>query len=295
MALIDERRSRMNQARKDALVADSVDRFAAAMKAGAVFPPIVVYELSGKLVIVDGNNRQAAARKAGLDTIVGIVIAADTPSEMIQVLTVSANTQHGVTPDLPWRIQQAFHLSSLGLSDASAAKEAGISVAQLQTARKVQEADQRAKALRINGFSELPNVTRQGLSVLKDDVVFYQLAKLAVATKMTNEEVRDAIRQIKLLRSERDRVDFIAALAEERTVEQATARAVGQARNRVNNPKHALVTSLGKLVNVDEAALVRQIVTSHDRDLVRKRVRDAQLKLEMVALALRQLDDLEEV
>lgn len=294
MQLIDERRSRGNQARKDPLVADSVDRFTAAMKSGATFPPIVVYPHGGKVVIIDGNNRQAAARKAGWESITGIVIAEDTPSETIQLLTVEANATHGVTPELSWRIQQAFHLCSLGFTDTAASKAAAVSVTQLRAARQVQEADQRAKALRILGFSDLANATRQALAAVKDDMVFFQLAKLAVVSRMTTEDVREVLRHLKTLRSESDRISYISEVAENRAVDQATAKAVGRASNRVNNPKHSLVTGIGKLTKINEADLIRQIVTSHDRDQVRKRVKEALVKLQMVELALTQLDDLED-
>lgn len=293
MYLIDEKRSRANQARRDAIVADSVDRFAAAMKSGVGFPPIVVYPSGGKLVIVDGNNRQAAAKKAGRETIVGIVIAEETPSELIQLLTVEANAHHGVTPELAWRVQQAFHLCSLGFTDQQAADAAAIGVQQLRGARAVQEADQRARALRIPGFTDLAQVSRQSIGVLKDEAVFYQAAKTAVETAMTVEEIRDLVRQVKSLPSEGARIEHIGAVAKERSIERATRKTLGKTIGRVSSPKQSLVAGIGKILAVDSAALTRQIVTSHDRDLVNARLRALERKLAEMVVAMSTLGDLD--
>lgn len=294
MNVIDERRSRGNQARRDPIVTDSVDRFAAAMRAGTAFPPIVAYPVVGRLVIIDGNNRQAAARKAGLDTISGIVVAEDTPSELIQLLTVEANAHHGVTPELTWRVQQAFHLCSLGFTDQQAADAASISITQLRAARTVQEADQRASHLKITGFSGLAASSRQALAALKDEAVFYQAAKLAVETAMVTEEIRDLVRTIKSLPSEGARIEHIGATAKARGIERATRKVLGRHINRVSSPKQALVSSIGKLLAVDEAALIRQIVTTHDRDQINDRLRKLKRKLAALDVAMGTLVDLGE-
>lgn len=292
MHMLDEKKSRMSQARRDAILSDSVDRFAAAMKAGASFPPIVVYANAGKLVIIDGNNRQAAARKAGKEYIVGIVVADDTPSEMISLMTVEANAHHGVTPDLSWRLQQAFHLCSLGFTDQQASDASAVSVPQLRTARAVQEADQRSRALRIHGFTEMAVATRQVLGALKDDAVFYQAARVAVDTGMTIDEVREMTRAVKTMPSEGARVEHIGSIAKARGIEKATRKVMGKALNRVNSPKTALVAGIGKVMAVDIAALVRQIHTTHDLGVIRQRLTLAEQKIAEVRLALGTLNDL---
>jgi ParB-like chromosome segregation protein Spo0J len=294
MSLIDVKRSRNNQARRDPIVNESVDRFAAAMRAGAAFPPIVVYAHGGKLVIVDGNNRHAAAIKSGAEEIYGIVIADDTPSEMIQLLTVEANAHHGVTPELSWRIQQAFHLCGLGFTDAQAAEAASVSVAQIRSSRQIQQAEQRARAMKIVGFADLPASSKQALAVLKEDAVFFQAARVAMDTGMTSEELRDMIRTVKSLPSEGARIEHIGAVAKERGIEAATRRATGKALRRVSSPKTALASGIGLLLKVDTAALVRQVVTTHDRDLLRHRVSELETKVLELMCALDQLKEPEE-
>lgn len=294
MHLIDEKRSRGNQARKDPIVAESVDRFAAAMRAGTAFPPIVCYPCGGRVVIIDGNNRQAAARKAGRDTIVGFVVADDTPSELIQLLTVEANAHHGVTPELSWRVKQAVHLTSLEYSDQQAADAAGITIAQLRGARAVAAADERARALRVANFTEIPATARQVLGAIRDEPVFYQAAKTALETAMSTEEIRAFVRQVKALPSEGARIEFIGLVAKERGIERATRKAVTKTLGRVNSPKQSLVTGIGKVLAVDEAALVRQIVTSHDRDQINNRIKLLARKVAALQVAMATLADLGE-
>lgn len=289
MTLIDEKRSRMNQARKDPIVADSVERFAAAMRAGKPFPPIVAYAYNGKLVIIDGNNRQASAKKAGLTEIYGIVISEQTSSEVIQYLTVEANASHGVTPDVQWRLRQAFHLVGLGFSDVQAAEAASVTLLQISNARKLQQADQRARALKIGSFTNLPATSRAALNVLKDEAVFYQAAQTAVTNSMTIEEVREMIRAVRECRSEAERIECIGGIAKERGIEEATRKAAGKVL-RVSAPKQALVAGIGMIAKIDEAALVRQVVTTHDRDLINNRIKALVDKVLAIQVAMEALD-----
>jgi ParB-like chromosome segregation protein Spo0J len=294
MSLIDEKRSRNNQARRDPIVADSVDRFAAAFRADAVFPPIVCYPFGSRLTIIDGNNRQAAAKRAGKDAISGFIIAEDTPSEVITLLTVEANAEHGVTPDITWRIEQAHQLVSLGFTDTAAAEATAISVATLRTNRMQREAERRAKSLKIAGFDALSAMARQKLGTLKDEPVFYQAAHTAVSTAMTTEDVREMVAEVKKRTSEAAKIEYIGQVAKDRGIEQATAKAVGRAVSRVNSPKQAFVTGAGQLLKLDPAAFVRQIRTHSELKVVNERLLTLQEKVLELLVALEQATDLEE-
>ncbi len=289
MVLIDEKRSRVNQARRDSIVADSVDRFANSLRNGAVFPPIVCFPLGGKLVIVDGNNRQAAARKVGREYVSGIIISEDTPSELIQLLTVEANVSHGVTPDTQWRVAQAFQLINLGYTDQQAADACAVNVTSIRVARAIQDAENRARRLKISQFAEMPQVAKQALGTLKDDPVFYQACKVAFSTGMSTEQIREMARMVKGIPSEGQRIDAIAAIARERGIEAATKRAMGKVSRRVSSPKTQLVSGIGLLVNVDEAALARSILTKRDRDLVVERMEQLENKLHDLKVSIEQI------
>jgi len=289
MDLINEKDSRGNQARKDPLVADSVERFTASARAGADFPPIVVFQRGGKLVIVDGNNRHEAHKKARRSEILGIVISADTPSELIQLLTVEANARHGVTPELSWRIQQAFGLVALGFTDQQASDASAISPAQLKAARAVREAEARARQMKITRFSDLAAGIKQKLAGLRDDSVFYAAAHEACRSNMTLADVTDMMRDIKAGRSEAERLQAISEISDNRAIEAATKKVMGRTKS-VSSAKHSLVTGIGKILAVDPVTLQRQVLTKTDKDLLVNRVQSLVKKLTELDAALAQLN-----
>jgi ParB-like chromosome segregation protein Spo0J len=291
LSVIDEKRSRGNQARRDPIVPESVERFATAMKRGDPFPPIVGILQAGKFVIIDGNNRQEAAKKAKLVEILAIMIAADTPSEIIQLLTVEANASHGKTPDQEWRLRQAFSLVANGLPDARAAEAAGITVNTLQKGRAVQAADERARNLRVTNFAQLVETSKVVLQAIKDDSVFYQAAKTAVDTEMKIEDVRHMCRLIKEQRSEGARIEIIGQIATERGIEQAQQKALGKVVRKKNQPKLSLVTGIGQIMAVDAAAMTRQILTTNDWQMTNAKVNEAMEKLLDIQVALEAMKD----
>lgn len=276
MEMIDTRRSRSNQARKDPIVEDSVKRFTMAMKAGRTFPPIVVYPDFKKLIIIDGNNRHEAAINAKCESIYGIVIDEMTDGDVIKLLTVEANASHGVTPPLDWRLRQAFHLVSIGHGDDLAAEAAGVTLQQLRNARAAREAEQRAAALRITKFPEMAATSKQYLNGIKMEPVFHAAAKLSADNGLTIDQVRDVCRAVKTGKSESDQLSIVAEQQRLLIAENNLKKAQNK---RVNSPKNALVAGIGLVLNLDVKALVGQIQTTNDRDVIRKRLREAEDKI----------------
>ncbi len=291
MHMIDRKRSRTNQARRDPLVTESVERFTVAMKQGRTFPPIVVYPIGNRLVIVDGNNRDEAAFRAKREYIHGIIIDEKTDSDLIQLLTVEANASHGVTPPLEWRIRQSFHLCSIGHPDEVAAEAAGITISQLRNARAAAEAESRARILRVHGFAEVPATSKQYLNAIKNEPVFYAAAKLTADVKLSIEQVRDLCRAIKTGRNEAAQLAIVAEQHKLLLAENAAKTALTK---RVNSPKNALVAGIGLITNCDPKALVAQIRTISDRDVIKARLRDMETKLLEFQIELETLNDMEE-
>lgn len=62
------------QVRLSGLNSDTVEQYAAAMKKGEEFPPIVVYDTSDGLILADGFHRHTAADMAGVKTIEAQII-----------------------------------------------------------------------------------------------------------------------------------------------------------------------------------------------------------------------------
>lgn len=291
MAMIDERRSRSNQARKDALVPESVERFANSFREGRPFPPIVCYALGNRLVIIDGNNRHEAAKRAKREFIAGIIIDETTPSELIQLLTVEANNGHGVTPDKAWRIRQANHLVTLGFSDNKAAEASGVTALQMKNARAAAEASARARKLNVVGFDELSDSNKTVINVVKSDPVFLAAARLAVSQRLANDQLKDLLRAIKTGRSEAEMLAIVAEQAELFNVEVAAKRAE---KRGVSSPKNALVSGVGLITKCDAVALVSQIMTVHDRDTIRRRLDEAVDKILAIQVEMEKLNGLED-
>lgn len=293
MSMIDERKSRGNQARREPIVPDSVERFAASLRAGRRFPPIVVYAQgpnATRLVIVDGNNRHEAHKRAKRDYIFGITIDWRTDSDVIQLLTVEANAGHGVAPPTEWRIRQAFHLCSLGHPDDVAAEAAGLSISQLKNARAAADAEQRAKILKISGFSELPMTNKQFLNGLKLEPVFHAAAVLAVAAKLTTAQIADVVRKVKQGKSESAQLSILAEQHELLTAETAYRKVASQ---RISSPKGALASGIGMLLACDIDVLVNNVRTTHDRDEINRRLREAEDKILEIQVKMELLKDME--
>lgn len=289
MTLIDVKRSRANQARATPLVPESVERFVLALRAGRPLPPIVVYPSGNKLVIVDGINRHEAHRRQDRKEIFGIVIDESTPGEKIRLLTVEANANHGATPDVSWRVRQAEGLVALGFNDQQAAAAAAVSLAQLRTARAAEAAAARAKVLHIPNFSELPPTVRQSLGQLRDDQVFVQASRFAVASGLTLDRTRALMKELKDLPGEAQRLARLAEVSDEHVVEKATREALGRSSRTVTSAKLRLVTGIGQVAGVNVNDLVRSVVTERDRALLLERLDQIAAKWNEITDALNKI------
>ena len=69
-------------------------RYAMAMKAGEVFPPLGVADLGGALILYDGFHRAAASEIAGVDE-VDIVVCQCVSLDEVRWLGFQANLRHG--------------------------------------------------------------------------------------------------------------------------------------------------------------------------------------------------------
>lgn len=278
MELIDEKNSRANQARPTAVVDEAVERYTLAAKEGTTFPPAVVYfPLGGtktiselvhqksKCVIIDGNNRQAAFKKANRPTIPVIILAADTASEMIQLLTVEANAWHGQPVTQDWRVRQAIHLNSIGWNMDEACSAAMVSKQLVQKRQSAIIADVRAKAMGIKKFSDLPMSTKVALSGIKDDVPFSALSRTVIATRMIHQDLVPILKEFRTFTSENERLKFIWKVQEDRKVEIKANEALGKSSRKIGSPKINLVSSIGKILAVDPVALAQGTLTQTEK------------------------------
>lgn len=260
---IDEKASRSNQAREGKIVEEVVERYLVGLKAGDEFPPSVGYFPAGgtksmgqllregaKVVLIDGNHREATYKKAGRPTLPIIIIAADTPSELIHLLTVEANSRHGESVSARWRLIQGAHLIAQGWTLEIASEAAQVSPHVLRQKMITDKAEVRANALHIKGFDQLSGTAKHKLSQIKEDAPFKAAALVVRDTTMNTDDSATFVREIKELTSEADRMEHIAKVGEQRLLEQQIKRTVDKGV-RVSSPKHKLVSAVGGVLKSD--------------------------------------------
>lgn len=285
IANINERKSRQNQARPTALVPESVDRFALALRAGEVLPPVVGYKSGNQVVLIDGNNRDAAHRKVGLQTIRAFVVHPDTASEIIHFMTVEANAGHGVTPELSWRMQQAVWLKSLGFTDEQACAGAAVSAKQFSDHNRAVRAETRAKALKIHDFSVLSTTHKIKLGTLQSDPVFLHASRLVIDYRVTADDTAALLRELKTCGTEASAIACVGRWAENRKMEAKQAAAIGRG-SRMTSARTGVVTGLGKIMAADITLICRQTVTDVERSELINRIIKAQDRLLELQIAL---------
>ncbi len=267
--------SRRNQARAEALDPEVVDRYTVAVRAGEEFPPIVVYKAGSGFVIIDGNHRDEAHVRAGVETIVAYEVAEDTPSHLIELLTVEANTRHGQPTDTAWRVKQAMQLMATGEHDMEVVTSAlGVTPSQITSARRAAKADERARRLGVYGWEDLPVSTRAILSALTSDPVFVTMGEAVIETSMgSGDELKNLVRQVKSATSEADALRLVGEVADQRKTRMGALKKGRQ--SRLANPRTRVLAALGAITALTPGELPRLFHTEADRKEVAGRCADA--------------------
>jgi ParB/RepB/Spo0J family partition protein len=79
---------------RESLNEEAIDDYAAAMKSGDFFPPVVVFRKDDIYYLIDGFHRLYAAKKAGFERIMVKIVEADQRQAILAA--VGANTKHGL-------------------------------------------------------------------------------------------------------------------------------------------------------------------------------------------------------
>lgn len=281
---IDEQTSQSNQARAEGLERDVLERYVTAMRGGDLFPPIVAYQRGKKLVIVDGNHRATASRKAGAKTIWVYVIDGKTPSETIELLTAEANVRHGQPTDAAWRRHQAVYLLGLGHPADVVASALGVTKSAVYGARTAHAAGDRAARMGIKGWDTIKETAKERLSSIKSDPVFEAMVSTVAETDWApGAELSKFIRDVNNAASEAEQLEMVQEARERRAFDKAQTKG----RNRISNPKQQVLMSLGSVLAMDSKQLRRLFITDDERREIARRLGDASLKLMECEEALR--------
>jgi hypothetical protein len=125
--VIDKQASLRNQARRNPLNRDVAMVYAQAMKAGAIFPPVVGYFNGASIILVDGNHRFAGAESAGAEVIAVYVLDLNSGAPSINDMVASANaTLNGLGATDEERIRHAISRVDGGMSVTNAARMCGV-------------------------------------------------------------------------------------------------------------------------------------------------------------------------
>lgn len=290
---INKRESRNNQARREAIDPETVERYAMARRRGEVLPPIVVRVAGGgKVTIVSGNHREAGEAKAGGTEIMAYVLAGDTPTEMIALLTVEANARHGKAVDASWRHEEVSMLSGLGFSQEQIAAATASTEAWVQDSLRLRRTDNRALDLKVRGWMELTPTARRELSKLHSDPVFVEASRLVVDTEMgSGAPLRELIAQLRALRSDQEQLDLVHRVYQARVAERKLKADTG--RSRLPSYRTSVGTAIGKVLAIDPGRIPGHYTTPTEMAELRRRCEDAASRLfEVIEVLDRRTEEL---
>jgi hypothetical protein len=189
---------------------ETVDRYAEQMKAGAIFPAIVVND---RHEIVDGNSRWMAARRNKKSVIAAYVCHGLSALEA-RSLSVELNQSHGLS--MTQTEIRAFVTSAVEegqVLDAKAySRMTGTKPSTLARWVAVQHFETRAARHGITAkeCERLPESTRAALNVAKLSSVFVQVTKLAIQARVPSAQLKPIITEANAAHSEVESLSVIA-------------------------------------------------------------------------------------
>ena len=197
LSAFDFEESQRNQARNKAIDPDLKDRYVIAWKNGETFPPVIAHNLNGKLIIVDGNHRLAAAEEAGVTEIDTYIIHRASDNNIIS-LTYEANVRHGQATAEPERVRHAVRMVRRGAKPSVAARNMNVSVSKVTNLVREMEAEDRISELNINikDWNELHVKIRLKLHSIALNDVFREAYKLTRAASLSQNQVNQLVQAI---------------------------------------------------------------------------------------------------
>ncbi|MGH8239829.1 MAG: ParB N-terminal domain-containing protein, partial [Steroidobacteraceae bacterium] len=249
--------------------ADLVTRYAQQMKAGAVFPAIVVNERSE---LIDGNTRRRAALKAGRSTIPTYICRDLTPLQA-RALSVELNQANGLPMD-----EKELHayvrsvvLEGQTLDTKTCARITGVRPSKLERWMAQAQFEQRARQCGVpdSDIALLSESAQAALNGVRLVPVLIEATAVAAAARMPLSAVRRLVSQINAATSEPAALEVVAG---ERAARADDIRAIASgfvARRRVGQRSAMHIAALLKF-EVDDLLAV----TPESREQTLTRLRD---------------------
>jgi hypothetical protein len=187
-----------------------VDRYAEQMKAGAIFPAIVVND---SYEIVDGNTRWMASRRIKRESIAAYVCSGLSALQA-RSLSVELNQSHGLS--MAEEEIRAFVTSAVEegqVLDAKAySRMTGIKASTLARWVAAKHCDMRAARIGIatEQLKDVADSVRASLNVAKLEAVFLQVTALAIDAKVPTAQLRTIITEANAAPSEAEALAVVA-------------------------------------------------------------------------------------
>lgn len=248
--------------------AEMVTRYAQQMKAGAVFPAIVVNE-RGELI--DGNTRRRAAQKAGRSTIPAY-ICRDLSRLQARALSVELNQANGLAMDekeLRAYVRSAV-LEGQTLDTKTCARITGVQPSKLERWKAHAQFEQRAKrvGIRDTDVALLPEGVQAALNSIRLVPVLKEAAAVAAAARMPIAAVRSLVTRVNAATSE---AAALAVVAEERDARADDIRAIASGFAARRRAGHRSRMHIAALLNVSIDDLLEVPAESREETIARLR------------------------
>ncbi len=265
LADIDINKSFRNQARNQSLVDELVDSYEQAYKDGDQFPPLVIYRTSARsrFVLIDGNQRSTAARKAGKEDHDAYLVDCNDPRVIDRVTWTFNNMVNGKRLSKEECLDHAMSfVRKYGMTHAEAAKEWGLSRAQLQRHVKLTEINEELIKAGVKKTPLLTNDKLFSLSPLmqagKD--LFCKAAETVANYGLGSKDIEGLLKDVANATTSEDKRVTVDKLATSEEAKRRRAETKGGTINtRRNDPRDQLdrvITSGNRLfTSYDKAAL----------------------------------------
>lgn len=244
----------------------TVDRYAEQMRAGAIFPAIVVNE---RHEIVDGNSRWMAALRNKRETIAAYVCFGISALQA-RSLSVELNQSHGLS--MTEDEIRAFVMSAVEegqVLDAKAySRMTGIKASKLNRWVAVKHFEMRAARHDIaqDRYANLADSTRAALQVAKLSSVFAQTTALAIDARLTATEVKSILTEANSADSE---VDALAVVARAREARADVIRTIAAGFKGARRKSTGSALHIGGLLRYEVADLLDVPPEKHAETFIR--------------------------
>lgn len=288
----DADKSLRNQARDEQVDPKQVELYAEAMKRGDVFPPVIAYRdgRNRPLVIVDGNHRLQAAIKAKKPIKCYDITGAD--PAVITLLTFEQNTKHGKPTSEAERIRQGLYLmSAAGATMNAAAAAVNLPVATLKRASQKAGTDQRFLDNNVAPLTveKLAESVKWRLAMISTDEGFVAATDLAVAAKLSVDQVFDLVTRVNEVKSSAKQEALVADIRADYLdqVQESGGGVLGTSQKRVMGPRTRVGLALTNVMALpDDLEQVARQWAGPERDEQAKKMRAAAKRLNELARVL---------